>query len=169
MTRGRLDDTPPFRRELVRVLREKIIPDLMTGKGPAAPIRVWVPGCGSGEEAYSIAICLLEYLAGKPTGVPIKIFATDTDQAALALARAGIYTQRRLQHTLPPELMGFFDRVDGNYKVPSRMRELCVFARHELGKDPPFSNLDLIRCRHLLNHFEPGLHKQALVTFYRAL
>ena len=133
------------------------------------PIRVWVPGCSTGEEAYSIAICLLERLGDQAADKRIQIFATDISEAAIDKARAGVYPEDAMQEVSPERVRRFFTRVNGNYEVNQAVRELCVFARHDVTKDPPFSKLDLISCRNVLIYFEPVLQKRVLASFHYAL
>ena len=155
--------------EVFDALREKIFPKILAGKAPGEAVRIWVPGCSSGEEAYSIAICLLEYLGDRAAGTPIQIFGTDISNTALQRARAGIYPEHELREVSPQRLRRFLTRIKGNYGVNAAVRELCVFARHDVTKDAPFSRLDLISCRNVLIYFEPALQKKVLTFFHYAL
>ncbi len=150
-------------------LQEKILPQLVASKHAREPIRVWVPGCSTGEEAYSIAICLLECLGDQAADKRIQIFGTDISDSAIDKARAGVYPKDALHGVLPQRVRSFFTRVNGNYEVNQAVRELCVFARHDVSKDPPFSKLDLISCRNVLIYFEPTLQKKVLASFHYAL
>ncbi|HEY7334746.1 MAG TPA: chemotaxis protein CheB [Bryobacteraceae bacterium] len=159
-----------FRKpELFHMLRHRIVPQILTRKASGDPIRVWVPGCSTGEEVYSIAICLLESLGAAAVSSPIQIFGTEIDEAAIQKARVGVYTKRGLKGLSEERLRRFFSPADGNYQVNSAVRDLCLFARHDLTKDPPFSKLDLIACDRVLTCFEPVLQKKILASFHYAL
>ncbi|NEU07270.1 chemotaxis protein CheR [Flavihumibacter sp. R14] len=151
------------------ILCNTIFPRLLEQKGETKSLRIWVAGCATGEEAYSIAMCLLEYLEEKALEVKIRIFATDISEAALAKARAGTYQQSDLLGVSPARLQRFFNKLDGSYQVDKSIRDLCVFAQHNLLKDPPFSQLDVISCRNVLIYLEPFLQKTALSTFHYSL
>jgi two-component system CheB/CheR fusion protein len=147
-------------------LREKVFP-LLADRASETPLRVWVPGCATGEEAYSIAICLREReLAGNPS---VQIFATDLSDAALERARAGLYPANIAQDVSAERLQRFFTRVDGRYQIGKAIREACVFAHHDLTSDPPFSRMDLISCRNVLIYMEPRLQERVFSTFHYAL
>ncbi len=152
-----------------QALSEHVLPLLLKDRPSAAPVRVWVPGCATGEEVYSIAICLLER-AGDLQGNPsFQIFATDLSEAALKKARGGAYLENVTQDVSPERLRRFFAKVDGRYQISKVIREMCVFARHDLTRDPPFSRMDLISCRNLLIYLEPRLQERVFATFHYAL
>lgn len=132
--------------ETFEQLKTQVLPTLSQNKMASTSIRIWVAGCSTGEEVYSIAICLLEFFSDRATMPPIQIFATDISEAALNKARAGFYLKNQLGGVSPARLNRFFVPISGGYQISSNLRELCVFARHNLGSDPPFSNLDLISC-----------------------
>ena len=132
-------------------------------------IRAWVPGCATGEEAYSIAICLLESAAARPDPPALQIFASDISESALEKARTGVYLETIAQDVSPERLQRFFTRIDGGYQVSKAVRELCVFARHDVIKDPPFSRLDLISFRNVLIYLELELQQRVLTAFHYAL
>jgi len=155
--------------EVFTALRDQIFPKILADRGPGEPVRIWVPGCSTGEEVYSIAICLLEYLGDRSSTTRIQIFASDINELALERARAGIYPEEQLEGVSEERRHRFFTRVNGNYVVNQNIRELCVFARHDLTRDPPFSKLDLLSCRNVLIYFEPTLQKRVLVSFHYAL
>lgn len=136
-------------------------------KTSGEPIRVWVAGCSTGEEAYSIAICLKEYFGDNQRFV--QIFATDISEPAIAKARRGIYKKSELNAVSPKRLNAFFTKTNGNYQVNKNVRDTCVFALHNFLKDPPFGKMDLISCRNVLIYMEPYLQKKALTTFHYAL
>jgi len=150
---------------------EKIVPRLFEGKGADDTVRVWVTGCATGEEAYSIAILLREYAdkfgdAGAPK---IQIFASDIDENALAIARNARYPALLLRDIPPARLNRFFLREGGTYQVVKELRDLCVFSAHSLIRDPPFSRLDLISCRNLLIYLNTDLQSQVIPLFHYAL
>jgi two-component system CheB/CheR fusion protein len=155
--------------DVFRVLRNRILPRILAAKPDGDSIRIWVPGCSSGEEAYSIAICLLENLGDRAASTPIQIFASDISEPAIDKARAGLYSKDALKKVSKERLRRFFDRVDGNYQIKSGVRDLCIFARHDLTRDPPFSRMDLISCRNVLIYLEPLLQKRILASFRYAL
>jgi two-component system CheB/CheR fusion protein len=155
--------------EAFAALREKIFPQILANRAAGEPIRIWAPGCSTGEEVYSIAICLLEHLGERAAATPILIFGTDVNEAAIEKARAGVYSEKELREVSAERRRRFFTRVDGNYAIKQNLRELCVFARHDVTKDPPFSKLDLLSCRNVLIYFEPVLQKRVLAFFHYAL
>ncbi|MGZ8453961.1 MAG: chemotaxis protein CheB [Candidatus Binatia bacterium] len=155
---------------LFDALKERVYPAIIDGKPPLATIRVWIPGCSTGQEAYSIAISLLEYFDDKPSRPPIQIFATDiSEPTSLDKARAGIYPDSIEAEVGPERLRRFFQREDHVYRVDKSLRDLCVFARQNLTLDPPFSHVDLVSCRNVLIYLSPTLQKRVLPTFHYAL
>src|SRR5712691_1123769 len=152
-----------------RLLRKKVFPALMRDRRRGAPIRLWVPGCASGEEAYSIAISLVEFLGPKAPDVSIQIFGTDINEPAIARARAGLYRGNIALDVSPERLRRFFAKTDDSYRISKSIRDLCVFARQDLGADPPFSNLDLISCQNVLIYFGHELQKRVIPVFHYAL
>ncbi len=161
---GFFRDSEPF-----DALKTVVFPRLLEGRPPDQPIRIWVAGCATGEEAYSIAIALLEFLGDRASGCPIQLFATDIDDDALARARLAAYPQSIELDVSPERLERFFSRTDKGYLVSRQVRDLVVFARHNLGKDPPFSRLDLITCRNVLIYMQVALQKKVLRIFHYAL
>jgi two-component system CheB/CheR fusion protein len=160
--------------EAFLALRKHVYPKLFDGHKPDNPIRVWVAGCSSGEEAYSIAITLLEYLWSHTRNISqaatsIQIFATDISETALDHARTGLYTEAAVAEISPDRLKRFFVRQDGGYQVNKSVRDMCVFARQNLVKDPPFSNLDLVSCRNLLIYLGPVLQRRVIPTLHYSL
>ncbi|MGD1072937.1 MAG: chemotaxis protein CheB [Bryobacteraceae bacterium] len=155
--------------DVFRALRGRIIPQILAREPEGDPIRIWVPGCSTGEEAYSIAICLFESLRDRATSTPIQIFASDISEQAVDRARAGVYPKDALKKVSKERVRRFFTAVEGNYQIKSGIRELCIFARHDLTKDPPFSRMDLISCRNVLIYLEPVLQKRILTSFRYAL
>jgi two-component system CheB/CheR fusion protein len=158
-------------------LRKEVFPSLVQNRKSANwPIRVWIPGCSTGEEAYSMAIALLEYMGPNNVNISatadsraVQIFATDISDAALDRARAGVYLESALEDISPTRLKRFFQRVDKGYQVVQSVREICIFAKQNITKDPPFSGLDLISCRNLLIYLGPELQKRVIPTMHYAL
>lgn len=150
-------------------LKQSVFPSIIQHKSLDASIRIWVTACATGEEAYSIAISLLEFLDNHSPLIQIQIFATDISEAAIAQARIGIYPQPLLANVSPERLRRWFVPVDGGYQIGKQVRELCVFARQDITRDPPFSQLDLISCRNVLIYLEPALQKKVMPIFHYAL
>lgn len=149
---------------------EKFIPRLFEGKDADDTVRVWVPGCATGEEAYSIAILLREYADRLTDGAPkIQIFASDIDENALAIARNARYPAILLRDIPPARLNRFFLRERPTYQVVKEVRDLCVFSAHSLIRDPPFSRIDLISCRNMLIYLNTDLQEQIIPLFHYAL
>ena len=143
--------------EAFAALSKRVLPEITRHRGPGSgPVRIWVPGCSTGEEVYSLAICLLEFSRRRAAAVPIQIFATDISEEAIDRARAGVYAESVVKNLSPGQLGSFFIKTDGRYQVNKQIREMCVFSRHDLTKDPPFSNLDLVSCRNLLIYLGAG-------------
>ncbi len=155
--------------ETFEILQREVFPQLLRSRSPDAPLRVWVPACSTGEEAYSLAICVLEFLqsAGSPAGV--QIFATDISDPALEKARAGRYTDSEAAEGGPQRWNRFFTKTEGGYQVNKAVRDLCVFARQNIIHDPPFSRLDIISCRNLLIYLDASLQKKLIPIFHYAL
>jgi two-component system CheB/CheR fusion protein len=155
--------------EMFSVLKSKVLPEIVSRLSMEMPIRVWVPGCATGEEAYSIAIVLLEFLSERSLNPPVQIFATDISEEALDRARAGIYVENIALDVSSERLRRFFVKHPGGFQVSKVVRDLCVFARQNVAKDPPFSKLDLISCRNVLIYLEPVLQKRIIPMFRYAL
>lgn len=155
--------------ETFRGLTREVFPRLLQGRSPADSIRVWVPGCATGEEAYSIAMALLEFLDEQKLRIPIQVFGSDINPQAISIARAGRYPENVRFHVSEKRLRRFFIRTDGHYQVIPAIREACVFAEHNVAIDPPFSKLDLISCCNLLIYLDPELQRQVMSTFHYAL
>ena len=155
--------------ETMNYLRKVILPQLVGNKAPRELLRIWIPACSTGQEAYSIAILLLEVLAERATSLTIQIFATDLSESAVTKARLGSYSRAEVMDVLPRRLQRFFTKVDDHYRINKTVRDLCVFAPHNLLKDPPFSRLDFVSCRNLLIYLDPQLQRKAIATFHYAL
>jgi len=155
--------------ECFEALRQELAAGLFRRLAPSAPLRAWAVGCATGEEAYSLAMLLNE---SAPQGIPqpsIQIFASDVDDRALAVARAGVYPEAIAADVSPERLRQFFQDEAGAYRISKAVREQILFARHNVLRDPPFSRLDLIVCRNLLIYFERRLQAEVLEMFHFAL
>lgn len=150
-------------------LERVAIPRLFDGKDAEHPVRVWVAGCATGEEVYSIAILLREQVEKLRTRPTLQIFATDVDENALAVARVGRYPAEMLDQVTKTRLERFFVREGKSYGVTKELREICLFASHSLVRDPPFLNIDLISCRNLLIYFNADLQNRVVPLFHYAL
>ncbi|MBD1938593.1 chemotaxis protein CheB [Microcoleus sp. FACHB-68] len=156
--------------ESFEVLKNKVFPSIIKDKPLDTPIRIWVPGCSTGEEVYSIAICLQEFLEAEETNIPIQIFATDISDSAIEKARAGIYTDKQVQDVSPASLQQFFIKLnESGYQIKKYIRDKCIFAKQNVSQDPPFSKLDLISCRNMLIYLGPALQKKIIPLFHYAL
>jgi two-component system CheB/CheR fusion protein len=150
-------------------LKRLSFPRLLRERGGNQPIRIWVPGCATGEEVYSLAISLLEYLEGSTPRPPIQIFGTDLSEQAIAKARAGLYPAKTRTDIPAALLHKYFTQADGGYQISRKVRSLCAFARHDVTLDPPFSRLDLISCRNVLIYHTVEAQHRALSMFHYAL
>lgn len=155
--------------QVFHMLKTKIFPEIIAHKAPEETIRMWVPGCSTGEEVYSIAICLLEFLKDHNKEFPIQIFGTDISETAIDKARTGIYKATIEKDVSKDRLDCFFTPINNHYQINKSIRDICIFAKQNLVGDPPFSNLDLISCRNLLIYLEPILQKRIIPTFHYAL
>ena len=152
-------------------LENEVIPKLFLDKEPDATIRVWITGCSTGEEAYSIAILLMEYAQTRKQNFSIQVFATDIDPTAIAIARAGEYSTNITEHMSPERLKRHFTQNsdDNTYKIHKDIRDLMVFSIHDIIKDPPFSRIDLISCRNLLIYLDVQLQQKLISLFHYSL
>lgn len=150
-------------------LSETVFPLLLKDKEDTNSLRLWIAGCSTGEEPYSMAMCLHEYLGDKASGIKIQIFATDVSEKAIAKARTGLYTKGEVAMLSPDRLEKYFTKSNGCFQINRFIRDMCVFAAHNFLKDPPFAKMDLISCRNVLIYMEPFLQKKALTTFHYAL
>ncbi|WP_414543439.1 chemotaxis protein CheB [Nostoc sp. CCY0012] len=155
--------------EAFEALKTKVFPLITKDRSPDSPIRIWVAGCSTGEEAYSIAICLLEFLNNQVINTTIQIFATDVNERAIETARNGIYKANQVMDVSSERLQRFFVPVESGYQISKPVRELCVFARQNLINDPPFSRLDLITCRNVLIYLSSAVQKKLLPIFHYGL
>ena len=151
-------------------LRKAILPQLLKSKSSEDQIRIWIPACSTGEEAYSLAIILTELQEESGSKVPIQIFGTDLSEVAISKARLGVYSAADLADIPEMRLSKFFMRAENNnYRVDKRIRDLCVFAQHNVLKDPPFSRLDLVSCCNFYIYLENVLQQKCTALFYYAL
>ena len=158
-------------------LCKTIFPKIIENKTGSEPIRIWVAGCSTGEEVYSMAICLKELLNdvsansgfGTESYQRVQIFATDISEPAIAKARAGVYSKADVKGLTEKQLKDYFTKTTGIYQANKAIRDICVFAVHNFLKDPPFSKIDFISCRNVLIYMEPYLQKKAFTTFHYAL
>jgi two-component system, chemotaxis family, CheB/CheR fusion protein len=155
--------------EVFEALKAKVIPELLAQRGQAAAFRVWVPACATGEEAYSFAICLLEFLADKGADTRVQIFGTDVDDDAIQHARRGVYPANIELDVSPDRLNRFFTKKDHEYTVSRRIRDMVVFSKQNILKDAPFSRIDLASCRNLLIYLQPASQKKVLRILHYAL
>ena len=159
--------------ETFQILESRILPQIapssMESKMEPEAVRVWVAGCSTGEEAYSIAMVLAEYFSNWARKVPVQIFATDLSESSIEHARAGVYSGTTLAGVSPERLNRFFVKSSGKYQVAQSIRDICTFARQDLTRDPPFSRIDLISCRNVLIYLEPMLQKRILTAFHYSL
>ncbi|HEV2832511.1 MAG TPA: CheR family methyltransferase [Hanamia sp.] len=150
-------------------LSKKIFPSLIKNRKLHDPIRIWIPACSTGEEAYSVAISLLEYLNKRPPVIPFQVFATDINEWAIDKARTGLYHKNNLQNISAQRLKNFFTKIDGHYQVIKSLRDVCVFATHNILTDPPFSRIDLVSCQNVMIYFTPNTQQKALQAFHYSL
>ena len=150
-------------------LTQRIFPSLCEARSPKEPIRVWVPGCATGEEVYSIAIALVEYLSERLTPEGIQIFGTDVSEPAIERARAGVYLDTITQDVSGERLARFFVKTDDHYRIAKSIRDLCIFARQDVTRDPPFSRQDLVSCRNLLIYLDTAAQRRVLQIFHYSL
>jgi two-component system CheB/CheR fusion protein len=155
--------------EVFEALEKTVIPALLDSKGRDEEFRIWVPACSTGEEAYSIAMLMCENLDRMDGNRDVQIFATDIDQTALEMARAGIYPESIVSDVSKERLSRFFNKTKNTYVVGKELRRMLVFSSHDVIKDPPFSRMDLVSCRNLLIYMKPELQARVLGLFHYAL
>ena len=151
-------------------LKEKVFPELIKYRSPQDAIRVWVPGCSTGEEVYSLAIAIQEFLEEKTIpNLRVQIFGTDANEKNIEKARSGLYPKTIEDKVSESRLKRFFNRQNGNYQITKLIRDMCIFAKQDITSDPPFSNLDLIMCRNVLIYFDSLLHERVFPIFHYGL
>ena len=151
------------------VLARKVIPRILESKGGDAHVRVWVPGCASGEESLSLAIIMAEAMDRLGKSLNVQIFGTDIDADAIERARLGEYPESMVADVSPERLQRFFVKKDGNYKIKKKIREMMLYAVQNLTSDPPFTKLDLVSCRNLLIYMNAPIQKKLLPLFHFTL
>jgi two-component system, chemotaxis family, CheB/CheR fusion protein len=156
-------------QETFDALASKVIPRLLAGKMADGAVRIWVPGCATGEEAYSLAMLLREHMDSLPASPKVQLFATDIDDSAVATARLGRYPNTLLEGLSQERRRRFFTLSRGSYSVTKEIRDLCTFSVHNLIRDPPFSMMSLVSCRNLLIYMNPELQARIIPVFHYAL
>ena len=152
-----------------KALQRRVFPGLLKRRIAEKRVRVWVPGCSTGEEVYSLAISFLEFVDGRALTFPVQFFGTDVSESIVARARVGRYPASIAADVPPAALRRWFVRTPDGYQVAKALRDVCVFAKHDLLKDPPFSRIDLVSCRNVLIYFGSILQKRAVGLFHYAL
>jgi two-component system CheB/CheR fusion protein len=155
--------------EMFEKLKARVLPELLRDRSRLQPLRIWVVGCSGGDEVYSLAIACAELGEATGSGVPVQIFATDLSAERIEKARAGVYAKSTVHDVSPERLRRFFVEVEGGYRIARSIRDMCVFARHNVLVDPPFSQMDLISCRNLLIYLEQPLQRRILHLLHYAL
>lgn len=155
--------------EAFEALKRSVFPNIVNKATKDASVRIWVPACSTGEEAYSIAIALLEYMDDNKISRSVQLFATDIDDIAIEKARKGMYPENISRDVSPERLTRFFEKNGDGYVINKLIREMCIFAKQNMVKDPPFSKIDLISCRNVLIYFSPELQKKTISILFYAL
>ena len=155
--------------KVFETLKKKIFPRIVKHKSAEEAVRVWVPGCSSGEEVFSLAMALMEFMDKAGRKCPIQLFGTDVNETVLNRARNAIYPDSIKADITPERLRRFFTRTDGGYRISKAIRDVCVFARQNVVTDPPFSKVDLISCRNVLIYFGTPMQKKVIPIFHYAL
>jgi len=149
-------------------LKAQVFHAIMKNRAAEGSLRVWTPGCASGEETYSVAIALLETLGDKAPQTHIQFIGTDISESTIAKARSGLYPENIQDDVSAERLRRFFTKVEGGYRISKSIRDMCIFAQHNVLNDPPFSRMDLICCRNLLIYLEPVLQNKIIAMFHYA-
>lgn len=152
-----------------KYLKTTLLPKLLKSKKNGDPLRIWIPACSTGEEAYSIAMMLTELLDKVSVPIPIQIFGSDLSEKAIAKARVGLFSLKDLESISPKRIQRFFTKSEGGYRIIKSVRDMCVFAPHNVLSDPPFSRLDFISCCNLFIYLDIAAQKKAVRTFHYAL
>lgn len=160
-----------FFREPSRLeaLKTVVFPAIVENRGAEDSVRIWVAGCSTGEEVYSLAITLLEFMEGRRDAPRISIYGTDINEQSLRKARSGFFTDQAVSGVSPERLERYFTPSPGGFKIAKEARELCVFAAHDVTRDPPYSRIDLVTCCNVLIYFDPELQKKAVALLQYAL
>jgi two-component system CheB/CheR fusion protein len=156
--------------ETFDALKRIVYPAMLKARGSSpGPIRIWVPGCSTGEETYSLAISLVEYLGDERAEVPVQIFGTDLSETAIQRARSGIYKESIEADVTPVRLRRFFHKSDNGYQISKTIRDLCIFSTQNVFSDAPFSRMDLVSCRNVMIYLSQLLQKRVIPIFHYAL
>ncbi|GAB3343094.1 hypothetical protein GCM10027299_58520 [Larkinella ripae] len=155
--------------EVMEYIKKVLLPRIINEKTEIEPLRIWVPACSTGQEAYSLAILLMEVLNDRASSMVIQIFATDLSESAITKARLGTYSRSEVLDVSPRRLSRYFTKQDDHYRINKSIRDLCVFAPHNIFRDPPFSRVDLVSCRNLLIYLNATLQRRALTMFHYGL
>ena len=156
--------------EAFETLKRVVYPELLKRHGNGGPpIRIWVPGCSTGEEAYSHAISLMEFLGDERTEIPLQIFGTDLSENAVIRARQGLYKETIAADVSPVRLRRFFHRIDSGYQITKTIRDFCIFSTQNVFSDPPFSRIDLASCRNVMIYLGQALQRRVIPVFHYAL
>ncbi len=148
---------------------QAVLPNLLQDRPPGKPIRVWCAGCSTGEEAYSLAVTLLEFVSNNNLDTMVQVFGTDASERSIEKARAALYPDTIANDITPERLRRYFVKVDNGYQVSKRVRDTCIFARQNLCNDPPFSHMDIVSCRNVMIYFNQALQRQIMSTFHYSL
>ncbi len=155
--------------EAFEALKTQVYPAIVNDKGNKGTLRMWAPGCSTGEETYSLAMTLVEFLGDRASSFQVQIFGTDLNEKGIQKARAGIYRESIAEEISPERMARFFVKVDEGYRVNKAVRDMCVFARQNLANDPPFSQMNVVACRNLLIYIQPVLQKKIIPVLHYAL
>ena len=156
--------------EAFAALRQVVYPAILQARTSASgPVRIWVPGCSTGEETYSHAMSLVEFLGEERADIPIQVFGTDLSERAIQTARAGVYKENIEADVQPGRLRRFFYKADGGYQIRKTIRDLCIFSTQNVFNDPPFSRMDLVSCRNVMIYLSQSLQKRVIPIFHYAL
>jgi two-component system, chemotaxis family, CheB/CheR fusion protein len=155
--------------EAFDTLKQVVYPAILKDRAPGDTVRIWVPGCSTGEEAYSHAISIVEYLSDIRSDVSIQIFGADLSEQAIQRARAGVYKESITADVSSPRLRRFFNKVEEGYQISKSIRDLVIFARQNVFGDPPFDKMDMVSCRNLLIYLGPALQRTVIPVFHYAL
>jgi two-component system CheB/CheR fusion protein len=156
--------------EAFAALRQVVYPAILQARtSTSGPVRIWVPGCSTGEETYSHAISLVEFLAQERVEIPLQVFGTDLSERAIQTARAGVYKENIEADVTPARLRRFFYKEDGGYQIRKTIRDLCIFSTQNVFNDPPFSRMDLVSCRNVMIYLGQSLQKRVIPIFHYAL
>jgi two-component system CheB/CheR fusion protein len=156
--------------EAFEALKHIVYPAILRARtSNSGPIRIWVPGCSTGEETYSHAISLVEYLGEAHADIPIQVFGTDLSESAIQRARVGVYKENIGADVTPVRLRRFFHKADGSYQIRKTIRDLCIFSTQNVFNDPPFSRMDVVSCRNVMIYLSQLLQKRVIPIFHYAL